>query len=284
VKNQESMLLAGPWVGELGWELFAWQGFLRKLAIERKFERVVIACRSGHEYLYEDFATDFIPYNPKCENKTDMCHNYGELSSLKDFFQYWQQPHYESATVIPYNNYPQQWWLSESWQKRQLLIPYGDRHNTSKIPLILMIVRDTNKCNTSFRNWPVYSAQLFADYFGKHGIPVACIGKSDSAIHISGTIDKRDIPINELVHIMCKASVIVGPQSGPIHLASLCRLPQMCWQTKQEHSQRTKISWNPFNTPVMTLPAPSDDYWRERDMWTPPVNTIITSTLKMLHM
>jgi len=29
MKKNKSLLIAGPWLGEFGWELFAWQGYVR---------------------------------------------------------------------------------------------------------------------------------------------------------------------------------------------------------------------------------------------------------------
>ena len=33
-------LIAGPWVGEFGWELFAWHGYVRTLA--KQYDRIII--------------------------------------------------------------------------------------------------------------------------------------------------------------------------------------------------------------------------------------------------
>ena len=44
-------LIAGPWVGEFGWELFAWQGYIR--ALSRNFEQTTIIARPGAKPIYE---------------------------------------------------------------------------------------------------------------------------------------------------------------------------------------------------------------------------------------
>ena len=33
-------LIAGPWVGEFGWELFAWQGYIRALSRHLKKQQL----------------------------------------------------------------------------------------------------------------------------------------------------------------------------------------------------------------------------------------------------
>ena len=73
-------LLAGPWVGEFGWELFGWQGFLREHVQKNKYDEVIIASRPGHEVLYSDFCTKFLP----CEvnsKKTSFFRCYDEPKS-----------------------------------------------------------------------------------------------------------------------------------------------------------------------------------------------------------
>ena len=55
-------LIAGPWVGEFGWELFAWQAYVRSLA--KNFDKTVIISRNNSKALYEDFADEFLSYTP----------------------------------------------------------------------------------------------------------------------------------------------------------------------------------------------------------------------------
>src|SRR5689334_9170193 len=53
-------LFAGPFLGEFGWELMSWQGFVRKLS--RGYRRTVVYCPRGREALYADFAAEIIPH------------------------------------------------------------------------------------------------------------------------------------------------------------------------------------------------------------------------------
>ena len=57
-----SKLIVGPWVGEFGWELYAWQGYIR--ALSRNFEHTTIISRPGSEALYSDFCDKFVPWSP----------------------------------------------------------------------------------------------------------------------------------------------------------------------------------------------------------------------------
>jgi hypothetical protein len=277
--NKDRALFLGPWLGELGWELFVWHGFLRKLVHEcKEYKRIVAVTRTGHELLYADFATDIIPYDPPC-GETDMWLLRG-FRDMRHFYQYYEDAHDMRFDVIHYDTYKERWWLSEPWQKRQQFVQFGLSHIVSGVD-VLMVVRNTNKCNTGFRNWPQEAAQRFALSMLQCGYSVGCVGKKESAACVDGAIDYRDIPLRQLAHVMASSRVVVGPQCGATHFATLCGLPQVCWQTCTEHAIRARETWNPFGVSVCTMPAP-DRYWKERRMWLPE-DDIIHNTRIMLE-
>ena len=49
----------GPWIGEFGWELMAWQAWCRQES--RKYDKSYACSFGGMEPLYQDFA-EFIPH------------------------------------------------------------------------------------------------------------------------------------------------------------------------------------------------------------------------------
>ena len=69
--RRSKTLFAGPWLGEFGWELLCWQGFVRK--VSRGYERTVVYCPAGREALYADFADTVIPHAFKGTSETDRC-------------------------------------------------------------------------------------------------------------------------------------------------------------------------------------------------------------------
>lgn len=276
MKDEQKTFFAGPWIGEFGWELFCWHGFLRKLA--ERYNRVIVACRTGHDLLYRDFATDIINYDPEHE-ETDMWMNRREPNQ-HGFHRYYTDS-LPRVTIVHHDTYRTRWWADEGWRERQDFVSFGIQDGTPGYD-VLMIVRETAKCNTAFRNWPREHATQFAKRMMSMGYTVACVGKVGSAAHIHGTMDCRNLPLDKLARIMANSRVIVGPQSGPIHFGSLCLLPQVCWQTKPEHAIRTQEHWNPFEVPVLTIPS-NISYWKKRVMWLPSVEQIVQLTLKMLH-
>ena len=269
---------AGPWFGELGWELFCWQGFLRKMAA--RYDRVVVACRTGHALLYRDFADGIIHYDPT-GTETDMWKNHDEIES-HGLMSYYLGDN-PNIKVVKNDSFKSIWW-KEHWDHttRQNFINFAT-YDSAMDPAtnILLIVRDTDKCGTGFRNWPIAHATRFATAMQSRGYSVGCVGRSDSALHIPGTTDYRDVSLKHLAQIMANSRVIVGPQCGPTHFGTLCLLPQVTWQTKPEHAERVKKGWNPFGVPTITMPS-DISYWKTRTMWLPPVDEVVANTIEIL--
>lgn len=249
---------------------------------------MIVACRPGHELLYQDFAHDIVPYQPPAE-WTDMTRNLSvDDKTAMQVAQFYLHDSLPSYAYIGPHTYPERWWDSEPWTARQQLIPFGTPFTVARDislrpeKLALLIVRNTNKCNTGFRNWPHEHAVEVACSLQQLGFTVACVGRTGSALHLPNTINYLDLPLFQLVEKMRAADVIIGPQCGATHFATLCELPQVCWQTKREHAERMTSAWNPFNTPVRVLPSPDDSYWRKRMMWLPSAKDIVWQTMKLL--
>jgi hypothetical protein len=278
-------LFAGPFIGELGWELFCWQGFLRKIA--PGYDRVVVACRAGHDALYADFADDILYFN-RGMNETDMWDD--RSVSKKDvvgFCRYHDGVFVTNAEFVSFSAYPYRWWDRQHWSEQQKFIKYEKKPHIrfAVAPDVLLHIRDTNKCGTNFRNWPVEHAKNIAYALAAEGFTVGCIGKSDSSVCIDGLdiYDYRNLDLEHLTQLMTRAKLIIGPQSGPSHLATLCGLPQLCWQTCCDHSLRLQNHWNPFRTCVKTLQSPGDLYWKRKKMWLPDLSVILGEAKRMLE-
>lgn len=250
--DKKIKVFAGPWVGEFGWELFSWQGFLRYLAGQNKHEQFTVACREGHNYLYDDFATDFVNYDPKsgqtnmwmCE---DWIYNYPEGYDL----------------IIK----PQ-----DCRKFNREFIKYGKKTKSSYD--ILVHARSTNKYDTGYRNWGEDKWNEFSEAFSDKAI--ASIGTHNDALHIDNTDDMRGLPLDELCNLMASSNVLAGPSSGPIHLGSLCGTPHVTWSPVlkdgiMSNKERYEKEWNPHDTPVTFLDIG----------WDPSVKAVESAVRKM---
>lgn len=261
MKESEKILLAGPWIGEFGWELMQWQGRLRKLS--EQYE-IIVACQSGHEYLYKDFAKNIITFDLR-GGQPEMWKRRGVDFSSKDF---WLNAKVgKNASVLAPCNMA---------EKEQKFIRFGNKLKTRPYDIIIH-ARSTNNLKTDYRNWSVDNWKKVVNWFNKR-YTIASIGTFTGAHWIEGTHDERSISLNILVDYIHNALITLGPSSGPMHLASLCGCPHLVWTAKNaigviQNKLRYEKLWNPLNTFVEVI---------EGNSWRPDSSTVITIAENML--
>jgi len=250
--SENKILLAGPWVGELGWELFCWQGYVRKLS--RSFDKTIIISRPGHKYFYEDFCDEYIEFDPRSyktrkyecfeldpepdDNKEQVKISIDVAKNIiKDI----------SHTFYLDGNFDIRSYKKEScdiknlFSEEQEFFKYEYKNGKSYD----LIFHCRNKSTGKKRNWDESNWKKLLDSI-QDNLKIACIGNKE-ALHIEKTDDLRGIEIKELVGIFNQSKLIVGPSSGPMHLASLCGLTHLVWG--EEHLRKKyEITWNPFKT------------------------------------
>lgn len=253
-KKNKSILLAGPWVGEFGWELFNWQGYIRHLST--KFDKTIISCRKTSAYLYEDFCNDFIFI--KSIGDPDMNRCYGPIFGFNkpEKFDHWENPEnlkYDIVKSVPIVNL-----------KSQKFVDYGiklDEYENS----IVIHARSTNKCKTGYRDWSVENWNELVKYLIEMGETVISIGLKQTSLHIENTVNKINYNLSTTCNILKSSKLIIGPSSGPMHLASLCKTPQIVWSGDYKNKYRYENIWNPFNTKVI---------YEHENNWNPSPNRI----------
>src|SRR4051794_29847562 len=73
--GESNCLIAGPFVGEFGWELMQWQGYLRQLS--KFYSKTIVYGRHSSAYFYRDFATEFHAVNvTSWDTNRYVLHNY----------------------------------------------------------------------------------------------------------------------------------------------------------------------------------------------------------------
>jgi|TARA_R110000796_G_scaffold53953_1_gene126359 hypothetical protein len=236
-------LIAGPFVGEFGWELFCWQGVLRTLS--KTHDKTIIYCRPGMEKLYLDFADEIITYlppnyEPNCHFNTHIDENIpvpsispndtyiGPNTRLVDYTQHTSPPFTPNIS--------------------QEFIKFGE--GTRKNNVVLIHARSTNKVNTGVRNWPIEKWEELVNHLIQLRYIVISIGSKDASSHIKNTEDKRGVDLDELANIMSVSTFTMGPSSGPLHLAALCGSPIVVWSGSNVNQKRYENDWNPFKVKV----------------------------------
>ena len=229
----KSTLVAGPFIGEMGWELFCWQGRVRRLA--KEYDNVHIFCREGHEVLYEDFA-----------EVNNMRIAYGTCDGNRD----------KSAHVISANEgvvgYDRKWTHIQCRNKgfyEQDFIPLGKP--LGGVPSVILHARA--RTHRSGDNWGKANYIELIALLHRAGIQVGTIGHLDHTEDLSVDKDYRGLPLRDVCNILSSTKCLVGTSSGPIHLGSLCKTPHVVL-TADGNIRRYNCHWNPFLT-AFRMPA-----------------------------
>jgi len=248
-------LLAGPWLGEFGWELMSWVPHLRSLETD-----MTVVCKPGHDYLYRELTDDFEFYET---------HKHGDMWYPKRFPT--EKPHMPKHLQKKYPDYriynPNK---SRCVKSSRLYKPYGTI-NPRRAYDIVIHARSEQKYSQEIRNYRVAKFEKILKSLRQDRDISAC-SVGTMAMHVPGTEDRRFCPMDELADIFANSKVAVGPSSGPLHLASLCRCPHVVITYDKfekgiggtNRDRYTKI-WNPFKTECVIL---------DKHSWNPPVEIV----------
>jgi len=253
------MIIAGPFLGEFGWELMRWQGILRA---NSKLEKVVIQCTSGHGFLYEDFAR----------------HIDDSFASSLDKNMWFPIPSPKKSvisTVSPSKeiccnpDFPQE--FIQYGSKR-----YGGNYDYEVVVHARSCSRKGDEVtgDRNYKRWDKLVERLDVD---------ACIGSPDESEYVEGVEDDlRGIPLRVLADILANTKLLITPSSGVAHFASLCGCPHLVWSDKRKWNvggikttnyNRYHKYWNPLKTECVVI----DD---EPDPWQPSVDRILRTIEK----
>lgn len=244
-------LVAGYWAGEFGWELMCWQAKLR--AMVTRYGRVVIGCEAGHEPIYQDFADEFLVHHGLITKRNMWLCNQRVPEISRDVVA-----GYDGDYLAPTKPFCQGDQLQEfiRYGERNLIAP-ADRYE------VLIHARSTENYDTAYRNYPIEKwAEVVS---GSHPARMASVGSVAGAWHIKGTDDLRGIHMKCLMDHMAAADVVVGPSSGPIHLASLCGTPHLVWSKEKRevvgtgNKERYTRLWNPLKTQCVFIESQHPD-------------------------
>lgn len=255
-------LVAGPWVGEFGWEIMSWQGYLRRLA--PNYGEIIVCGFAGNDALYEDFIHDYIPHR---------------INGLRDCW--WTSPRNpaELAGLISYLRSLGGDMIMPSRRisiEHQTFISYGDPNQMPRYDVLIHARKPVGRCPG--RSWPLVNWNVLIRRLLRHGLRIAAMGTE--AYVPEGVIDFTRLNLEETMDLIATSTMIVGPSSGPMHLASLCGTPQLVWSDAKRYSAigcnnqlRYRQVWNPFRTPYRLLDAYD---------WQPPIPLVEVAVLECL--
>lgn len=270
LKNGKT-LLAGPWVGEFGWELFCWQGYVRNLS--ESYENTIVMSRPGNDFIYKDFAKKYIPFDPlSWDTSMNVCYNVKKdigsfvrsvIDSVGgiDFYL-------EGNLGIPFK-------LEQDWFDKREGIFFQQKYHkynfTEEVKKIDILMHPRNKVSGHMRNWPEWKWNKLVENL-KNDFSIGIIG-NEQAFCLKNTEDLRKISLESLCNYIHQSKIVVGPSSGPMHFASLCGKKHLVWSERDNKIRYEKI-WNPFNTEVVFV---------DEGNWDPSVELIEEKIRKSLY-
>lgn len=259
--SKEKVLLAGPWVGEFGWELFCWQAHVRRLS--QSYKETYVISRPGHAILYADFAARFYEFDPKSwRTNMNECEGAANPKELIESIEY---DDYLSGRYFMDISYDGSYYKDNKGHfGKQIFHKYtgNEQPFDGEVKSYDLLLHPRNKPTGADRNWDKWKwQQLVDDLRGDY--TMAIIGNSE-AYPINGADDLRGVSLHSLVKHINASKMVIGPSSGPMHLASLCGKKHLVW-TPEFNRIRYETWWNPFNTEVILCTEGN---------WHPKVETI----------
>lgn len=244
-------LLVGPWLGEFGWELCQWQGYARKVAKEGGYDNVVVSSYPGHEGMYADFMTKYIPIPEwflKKKYSSDTlgvraCATFIKNTLVNDVVKLCGGC---DRQILAHNlNIA----LSDQlWANWHLDLPVNPK-------LVALVKRDRNFA--SHRNWR-------SSNWGALKIRLESLGYEVAFVPCDWQVS---------LDIFSRCTLAVGGSTGGMHLASLCGCPHLVWgeDAYLRLDTRYKTAWNPLGTPCAVINSPR---------WNPSVPSVLNEFKK----
>lgn len=252
-----NVLYAGPWNGEFGWELCSWNPLVRKTALEH--DRVIVETVPGSEYLYE-FADEII-VNPRQPNY-DMYKgtSVNPIQPPENPYTHLNPAHHwkRGGGRAEFHSIKEGSRIAENLPPREWRV-YGTEkpHHVADIMCAFRGPKTFKGKSYPEKQWAEQRCDELVEMFKVEGFTVACYGGSDNYL-ASGAIDYLEQPLDELTGALSQAKLSIGPSSGTIHLASLCKTPHVTWYGRPNISMdRYMFYWNPFKTAVTFINTPN---------------------------
>jgi hypothetical protein len=231
----------GPWIGEFGWELSYWQGWVRFLkATKYANEECIVVSYPGRECLYE-FADEFISLPDffvqaveKHEIKQVMENCIPVESPIITQLEEWFVSTFCNHTIVRYNRAVAPHHIDQKFHL-QKLIQLKSTLNLDLPPLVTMFPRFRR--HDTLRNWSRDNWIELAAMVNKAGYPVFMIGSKESGlagIELDLTFDKvGNLTLNEQLAYVNASVAAVSSYCGAIHLLRLAGCPLVTFVEKK---------------------------------------------------
>ena len=273
-ETKQNTLVVGPFLGELGWEMFSWQPYIRGLFLQSNADRCVVYGGPGRSSLY-----DFAEYReidlPKGNSECNLMNNFQEIKAeLNSLGQQLVDIHQKEEGDFQFfwiNNLktfndPMYMLGKPNLIRARTPYEYNDKN-------VCLCVRDREM--SSFRNW---------DYENWYGLAeslvdicnVYVVGKVNDTENWKMPEEVTDLTnqttIDDCVNVFSGMKLMVGGSTGLLHLASRMGKDHFVWGVKKNVLRYAETNWFGANYDVYTEKA-----------WFPEPNTIYNKVKSYLE-
>lgn len=243
IKSKSKVLIAGPYVGEFGWELMEWQGYVRKL--KNFYDKIIVVSYKNREYLYEDCI--FLAHN---FNLIKSKFAYGYIADddrdkiIGDIVKKYSLINYDVLTPQNLNR------LLIFFIGKQIHKKFYEPIRKNKRYNIVFHFRDFKRYDDDNKNIDSQVSAALVDHFLNKNEKVAVIGHPKMSYCPPCADDCRSENLLNDISIISNSDIVVGGSSAPMHLACLCGKPIVTWIGGGTDIERYISYWNPFKVPV----------------------------------
>jgi hypothetical protein len=247
------VLLCAPYVGEIGWELLAWQARVRWHYRQGRYDRLIVLGAAGKAGFYADMPLEYrevdlralpgVAYEDRrCDGGTRAIIGAEEIQALveplvAEAANGLREAGHDVATLWP--AYAGKLWPCDA-AHQQFVRFRRPMTETPPAPWVVMVQRA--RTFQTGNNYPPQAWDELAAILQSRGVH-ATVYPCDSEAAI------RDLSGCDLA---------VGYSTGGLHLASLCGCPHLVWAGEDArwtpwsitNRQRYETFWNPLGTPV----------------------------------
>lgn len=267
---KKRVLVAGPFVGELGWEMFSWQPRVRSAAIRGiGYDQVLVYTGPGRRWLYRFAETRTLPDIPKHEPE---CLAWSNGKAHKTEFEEQIKRTHDAAAAelsddkfdfLSYHNIGRMNDPMYGLGQPDFLYP-DPSPKPSRFwkddgrPKIVLCVR--NRSMADHRNWSEENWHRLATVLGL-SYDVVVVGTKPLELPDTVTDATTQTTIDDLIELFSQADMAVGGSTGTLHLASRCGCDHLVWGAENSTifplSQRyAETNWFGAKHVVLT-----DDAW-----------------------
>jgi hypothetical protein len=240
-------LLAGPYVGEFGYELMQWQGYVR--ARRRHYQSVHVLTYPGRDYLYEGCSVHYhdvelrtagyqYGWMPRSERR-QIAERFAESIGLRDYDIF-------DTTLLCSRYHKMLFWRQEFRLFREPSLEGGRRD----VAFHFRAIEKEGPDRT--RNYRSDLAQELVALGRAAGWRMLCIGHPQYSICPDGVEDCRSLDLRKTISALCSVPLLAGELSGPFHLANLCGVPTAFFADGQWRIDNC-LEWNPFRVPLYVI-------------------------------